>query len=87
MDLNKVVRILRGWSGIKPDWQAYVIYVPVQNAFVELLSSPADVRGNSKEEAVEVDGDYLAKSFGLTADQVALIRSKPSSWNFLDRRA
>lgn len=87
MDLDKVVRVLRGWSGIKNGWQAYVVYIPTQCAFVELLSSPPDARGNSKEEAVEVDEPYLAKTFGMASDQLEIVRSRPDEWVFLERRS
>ncbi len=86
MDLDNVIRILRGWSALKSGWMAYVIYIPASGAFVELLSSPPDIRGNSKEDAVQIDDDYLKATFGVTDDQLSFIRLGPLRWVFLDLR-
>lgn len=86
MDLDEVVRVLRGRSGIRAGWQAYVIFVPQWNCFVELQSTPSDLRGNSKEDATEVSDGYLIAEFGLSPEQLSMIRDCPAEWRFLEMR-
>ena len=81
-DLDAVVDVIDGRSGIRPSWSALIVFVLATGAFVELRSSPPDYRGNSDSEAFEVEDGYLTSSFGLAADQIAAIRAKPKKWKF-----
>lgn len=85
-DLDAVFEICAGYSGTREDWTATLIYVPVTKAFVELRSSPQDYRGNSEEESVEVNSEYVEKTFSVTADQQRAIRYRPNDWSFINRR-
>lgn len=85
-DLDAVVRVVSGWSGRRPGWQAYVVYLPHLQKFVELQSTPPDVRGNSADEAEEVPADYVQSTFNLTLHDLGLIRRSPRTWRFIERR-
>ena len=85
-DLDAVTDVALGYSGVRAGWTATLIYVPQQNAFVELRSSPPDVRGNSSEEAVEVGDRYVLETSRLSSIQLAAVRRNPSAWPVIDLR-
>ena len=86
-DLDAVTDVIASYSGVRRSWTATIVYVPATGTFVELRSSPQDIRGNSHEESVEVSASYLQESFGLTEAQQNAIKSKPHAWRFIDRRS
>ncbi|UJJ60172.1 hypothetical protein [Rhodanobacter denitrificans] len=86
-DLDAVTDVVASYSGVRRSWTATIVYVPATSAFVELRSSPQDIRGNSHEESVEVSAHYLQEFFGLTQAQQNAIKAKPGAWRFVDRRS
>jgi hypothetical protein len=85
-DLEAVFDVCAGYSGTRKDWTATLVYVPDQNTFVELRSSPQDFRGNSDEEYVKVDSLYIEQTFSITTDQQRFIQQRPNDWSFINRR-
>ena len=85
-DLDNVYRIVRGFSGKCKGWTSSVVYEPTHDVFIELRSSPPDIRGNSKDEAEEVLPAYIVKLYGLGDSEIALARSKPTEWKMVDLR-
>ena len=83
-DLKSATGVVRGSSGIKRSWTATVVFVPATAAFVELRSSPQDIRGNSEGEAQEVSPTYLQSTFGLNELQLASIKQRPTDWRIID---
>jgi hypothetical protein len=86
MDLDNVFEVVRGYSKKRPGWLCLIVYVPETRAFVELRDAPADVRGNSRDEAEEVTDGYLASGYGLTTKAIESIRLSPAEWNLMDLR-
>lgn len=84
LDLDSVVDVVRGKSLYRPDWQALVVYLPSSSRFIELRDSPPDVRGNSRDEAVEVSAEYLTQAFALTESQLNMLRTSPRTWKMID---
>jgi len=87
LDLDSVYDIVNGPSGKRAGWSALIIFDPQSDGFIELRSSPPDVRGASADEAEAVTDGYLADQFNLTVDQLIAVRTRPANWIFLDRRA
>jgi hypothetical protein len=85
IDLDAVFDIVASHSRRRDGWTATLIYVPATRAFVELRSSSQDVRGDSQDEAEEVDHQYMLDAFGLTQSQLDGIMSSPGDWRFVDR--
>jgi len=85
-DLDLVVDIVRGYSAKRPQWAATLIFDPESRAFIELRDSPPDVRGNSEDEAEEVDAEYMVSAFGLEFTQISSIVSNPYEWKWIDQR-
>jgi hypothetical protein len=86
-DLDRVSDIAQSYSGKRAGWTCTLIHIRDTDAFVELRSSPQDIRGNSaQEEQEEVDAEYIGKTYGLGPDDLASVRSAPSVWTFVDRR-
>jgi hypothetical protein len=85
-DLDAVFDVIGGYSKRRDGWTALLIFVPQNSAFVELRDSPQDVRGNSADEAEEVDANYILQAFGLSEAQLASIRANPRAWRFIERR-
>jgi len=85
-DLDAVFDVCAGYSGTRKDWTATLIYIPAQKTFVELRSSPQDFRGNSEEESVEVEPQYIEQTFSITADQQRAIQQCPNDWSFINQR-
>lgn len=85
-DLDSVFDLVGGYSNHRAGWSALIIFLPDTNAFVELRSSPQDYRGNSADEAQEIDENYIKNTFGLTGNQIESFKAKPKSWQFIDRR-
>jgi hypothetical protein len=86
-DLDAVTDVIAAYSGVRRSWTATIVFIPATGTFVELRSSPQDIRGNSQEESVEVSGSYLQDTFGLTKAQQSAIKSQPYAWRFIDRRS
>lgn len=84
-DLDLVIDIADGYSGKKNGWSALLIFLPKEGAFVELRSSPPDVRGNGPSEQEEVDDAYIASIYQLNELQIVSIKTKPTSWKFVQR--
>lgn len=85
-DLDNVYEIVRGFSGMRRGWTSLVVYEPTHGAFIELRSSPPDIRGNSKDEAEEVLPTYIEKSYGLSKAEINLARAKPNEWRLVNLR-
>jgi len=85
-DLDAVTDVIAGFSGIRRTWSATIVFVPATGAFVELRSSPQDIRGNSQSEAEEVSSIYLQEAFELSEIQQSSVKIKPNDWRFIDRR-
>jgi hypothetical protein len=85
-DLDAVVDIIDGWSQRRVGWQGFIVYLPEQQVFVELLSTVPDVRGNSDSQREEVDRDYLISAYSLTAQQLLDIQRSPRTWQFVRGR-
>ncbi|BAV32765.1 hypothetical protein SCL_0443 [Sulfuricaulis limicola] len=85
-DLDAVFDLVGGFSRVRDGWSALIIFVPSTSAFVELRSSPQDYRGNSEEEAEEVDESYVQESFGLSQTQLTAFKASPRTWQFIDHR-
>lgn len=85
-DLDAVVDVCASYSGVQRGWTATLIYVLATKTFVELRSSPQDIRGNSHEESVEVSFDYIEKTFAISTEQLQAIQCYPSKWLFINMR-
>ncbi len=83
-DLDAVVDIVRGKSQKKSDWVALIVFDPASSKFIELRDSPPDPRGNSKDEAEEIDESYLLSHFQLGQLDISSIRGNPTGWVFVD---
>jgi hypothetical protein len=66
-DLDTVKVLARGVSGIRKGWSGLLAWVPEHNVVVEFRSSVPDIRGNSLDEASQVDRAYAAENYGLAA--------------------
>jgi hypothetical protein len=86
LDLDAVYDVVGGESGKRDGWSALIVFDPASGNFVELRSSPPDVRGGSADEAEAVPELYVTDQFGLPADALARVRSQPAAWNFKDYR-
>lgn len=85
-DLDTVIDVVRGYSGQQPGWTALIVFLPKEEVFVELRSSPPDIRGNSRGEEEEVSEEYLLKNFQLSTTDINQFRAKPKKWVFRDYR-
>jgi len=85
-DLDAVTDVALGFSKKRQGWTATLIFVPETSAFVELRSSPQDIRGNSKEEADEVSATYISETFAICLEDLIRIKYDPSKWKLIDRR-
>jgi len=86
LDLDSVVDVVLGYSGRRSGWTATLVFDPESGTFVELRSAPPDVRGNSADEAEEVDAEYMASTFGLQPNQLSAVAERPESWRLLTLR-
>ena len=86
LDLDAVHDVVGGRSGKRAEWSALIVFDPKSSSFVELRSSPPDIRGGSADEAEAVTESYISTQFGLSASQLAALRSRPTDWTFIDRR-
>ncbi|OHD03522.1 MAG: hypothetical protein A3H25_08460 [Sphingomonadales bacterium RIFCSPLOWO2_12_FULL_63_15] len=86
MDIDTVYDVVNGQSGKRAEWTALIVFDPQSRSFVELRSSPPDIRGGSAGEAEAVSESYIAAHFGLEVDQLQGIRNHPQDWVFVDRR-
>ena len=85
-DLDSVFDFVGGYSTLRPGWSALVILVPVTKAFVELRSSPQDYKGNSADEAEEIDEIYIKDTYNMTSQQLMAFKANPKNWQFIDQR-
>jgi hypothetical protein len=86
LDLDSVIDVALGYSSRRPRWTATLVFDPESEAFVELRSAPPDVRGNSADEAEEVDAAYMTSTLGLQPNQLAAVVERPESWKLLSLR-
>ena len=86
LDLDSVIDVVLGYSGIRSGWTSTLVFDPESGAFVELRSAPPDVRGNSADEAEEVDAEYMIRTFGLQQNQLSSVAERPQSWKLLNLR-
>ena len=80
IDLDSVIDVVKGESGIKTGWTALIIYDPTSKKFVELRDSPQDYQGNAMDEAEEVDEAYLINTFKIPRSALADLYSAPTEW-------
>lgn len=83
-DLDSMVDIVRGQSKKKRGWVALIVFDPASNKFIELRDSPPDPKGYSKDEAEEIDDNYILNNFNLKKENISFIRRNPSVWVFID---
>lgn len=83
-DLDAVVDIVRGESPKKTGWVALIVFEPGSKKFIELRDSPPDPRGNSKDEAEEVEESYVVSNFQLSESDINAIKKGSSDWIFID---
>lgn len=83
-NLDSVVDIVRGKSRKKIGWTALIVFDPESKKFIELRDSPPDPRGNSKDEAEEVQESYIISNFELNESDIYQIRKKSFEWFFID---
>lgn len=86
LDLDSVTDVVLGYSGRRSGWTATLVFDPESGVFVELRSAPPDIRGNSADEAEEVDAEYMANAFGLQPTQLHAVTERPESWKLLNLR-
>jgi len=60
----------RGMSQLHPGWTGSLVFSRELDAFIELASAPPDVRGNSADDAREVDDEYAKRVYGKTRADV-----------------
>jgi len=85
VDLESVTDVVLGYSTKRSEWTATLVFDPESKAFVELRSSPQDVRGNSSEEGGGA-AEYITDTFGLTPEQISSVMKRPSEWRLIDLR-
>lgn len=85
-DLDAIYEIVRGFSQQQPGWTSTIVFNPADTCFVEIRTSPEDVRGNFQDEAYEVDDLYLLNAYNIGSLDLEKIRSKPGAWKLLNRR-
>jgi hypothetical protein len=85
-DLDQVIEVVRGNSQKRIGWISLIVFEPTSGVFIELRDSPPDPRGNSKDEAEQVDEDYLTSSFSIDNKSLHNIRSNPTGWSFIERK-
>ena len=85
-DLDNVCEVVRGHSEKHNGWTSLVIYEPTHDAFIELRSSPPDIRGNSKDEAEEIKTTDITNFYGLSESEIVSVRSASTEWRLIDRR-
>src|SRR3546814_18756942 len=76
-DLDAAAGIARGFSTRRPSWSATLVYDLKNSAFIELRSSPQDIRGYSKGECEEVGALYIqtTRSEEHTSELQSLMRT------------
>jgi len=85
-DLDAVVDVVNGWSAIKQGWQGFIVYLPTKDQFIELLSTVPDVRGNSQDEAIEVEASYVESTYDVSPEEMMQLRNAPTQWSFIKKR-
>jgi hypothetical protein len=85
-DLDSVHEIVRGTSGLYPKWNSIIVFDPSSKAFIEVRSSPPDIRGNRDDEAVEVGASYLRAHYGLSEEQLVNAMTNPTDWRLINLR-
>lgn len=69
LDLLKV--IARGRSGIRNGWSGMLVYCPMHKKLIELRSSPPSIRGESLDEASEVEENYARENYEADLEKIA----------------
>ena len=85
-DLDNVYEIIRGYCQKNERWTSMVIFEPKSRTFIELRSSPADVRGVSKDEAEEVSVSYVSNAYGISIEDLDIAQKNPKEWTLIDQR-
>lgn len=80
VDLDAVVDVVQGPSGLKPAWKALIIYDPKADLLIELRDSPEDNPHGTPDEAEEVEGKYVQEHFGLSEADLNELRQHPKRW-------
>ena len=85
-DLDNVYEVVRGYSEVRAGWTSIVVYEPTLKRFIEVRSSPQDVRGDSADVAEEVTAEYISDAYGLSRQDLDRVSREPHSWRLVDRR-
>jgi hypothetical protein len=85
-DLDAVVDVVRGFSGIRSKWESILVFDPDSKVFIELRDSPPNVHGDSQGECEQVTDEYLISHCQLTIEDIAFIRENPEKWKLVDKR-
>ena len=59
-------------------------YALPQDVFIELRSSPPDIRGNSQDEAEEMSPADIAAAYGVSETTCMQMRKNPRGWSLID---
>jgi hypothetical protein len=85
-DLDAVTDVVKGYSQVIRGWQSLIVYDCRTKVFIELRSSPPDIKGNSADEAGQVSEQYVCDNFQLKPAQLDALRLAPRKWEMLNRR-
>jgi hypothetical protein len=86
-DLDAVVSFLEGYSSKRKGWTSLVVYAPSLDVFIELRSSPPDIRGGSADEAEEISPTEIAAVYGVPETACMQMRKNPRGWKLIDLRS
>lgn len=73
-DLDALKVIARGDSNIRHGWSGLLAFNPSNGALIELRSSPPNIRGDSQDEASQVDAEYATSTYGVAKDAIDKLR-------------
>tara|TARA_B100001093_G_scaffold251912_1_gene241194 strand:- start:351 stop:656 length:306 start_codon:yes stop_codon:yes gene_type:complete len=85
-DLDIAYAVIRGYSKQKPTWTCNVVFDSESQSFIELRSSPPDIRGNCGDEAIELKNPDDLIAYGLSLDEITSIIDNPSNWKTMNYR-
>jgi len=73
-DLDALKVLARGSSQIRQGWSGLLAFYPQNGTLIELRSSPPNIRGDSQDEASQVDVEYATSTYGLSRDVIERLR-------------
>lgn len=87
LDLDCAYDIALGHSSRREGWTATLVFDPGSDSFIELRSSPADLQGQSRQEAEEVCSQYIYENFHLDPILLLAIQQNPQEWKVVQMAA